>query len=197
VKPIKYNKEIEKAKKRIILNVKGSKKKPDDWISIAESVAFLKKCSFTIKEIAQMAGVSEQTIRQILKLNDLTEENKKRVLEGKILMDAAYRLAGIKNRKLQNMVGQIIENMKSHDQREIILYAKRYPNSSLESLLDFKKGLLNSKSIVKEINIVILVLENELYDKLKELAEKEGVNLSELIINILEDKIERIKKEEN
>ena len=183
---IKGNKIIEDAYTKIILNIKGRKKKPDDWISIAENVALLVTHSIPIKEIAKKAGCSEQTIRQILKLNELTEENKRRVLEGKILMDAAYRLAGIRDKELQNIVGKLIENMNSHDQREIIQYAKKHPEASLTLLREFKRKVLESKPTFREINIVILAFENELYDELKRRAKKKGVTLNKLIVNILE-----------
>lgn len=184
---IKTNTNIEEAKRKIILSVKGSKKKPYGWLSIVDSITFLKQKSFSIEKIAQIAAVSKQTIRQISKLSELTVENKKRLSENRILMDAAYRLAGIKDKKLQNFVGKIIENMNSHEQREVIQFAKKNPSSSKDQFNKFKKEVIKSKPLVKDINVIILGLENELYDKLKDVAKKEKISITKLVIIILKE----------
>jgi hypothetical protein len=178
---------ISEAKEKITLAVKGSKKKPYDWIDISKSVNYLKKNSYALSTIAKIAGVSEQTIRQISKLDELTKDNKQRVLENKIKMDAAYRLAGISNKELQNYVGHIIENLNSHDQRDIIQFAKKNQSSSKSQLNQFKEEVIKSKPLFKDINMIIFGLDNEYYDEIRHIAKKENTSISKIVTNIIKE----------
>ena len=109
-------------------------------------------------------------------------------------MDAASRLSGIIDKELQNQVGKIIENMKSHEQRDIIQYAKKNPSISKIQLNKFRRDVLKSKPIVKDLNIVIFSLENDLYDKLKNESKKNKISISKQVVSILNEWSELRKK---
>lgn len=181
----KTNNEIKKAKEVVILSVKGSKKKPYKWTYIALQCQLLKNEYKSNKIIAELVGLEGkgETIRQILKINGLTQENKKRMDEDKFQMDVASRLANIKERDLQNIVGKTIENMTSHDARHIIEMAKKWPGDSVEK---FKQAVLKYKAKKRHIIFTLLPLEEELYKKLKKEAKRNEISLERYIIQLIE-----------
>ena len=68
----------------LFLNLKGSKKKMDDWINIAKICKKVLDSSKNRKEAASQLGVSPELIRSIVSLLDLPLEVQKMINDVKI-----------------------------------------------------------------------------------------------------------------
>jgi len=173
----------------LFLNLKGSKKKREDWISIAKKCKKIVTDSKDRKEAAQKLGVSTELIRAILNLLELPDEVQQLIKEGKILFDAAQRINTIKlndTKKEQEKrieVAKTISGLSSHEQREIIQYAKKFPNSSLK---DFTKRVSKHRE-VRQIHVVVLPLENDVYYVLQNQAKRKKISLEKIILEIIEE----------
>ena len=174
----------------LYVNLKGNKKKKEDWISIAKKCAeFAKNKSH--KEVAEKLGVSTELIRAILNLLVLPVEVQQLIKQGKILFDAAQRMNTIdpkskdekQRKKRQIEVAKAITGLTSHEQREIIQYAKKYPNVSLSN---FKKRV--TTQLTKEkIHVAIIPLSEESFRILQIESVRKKISLEKLILNIIDD----------
>jgi len=180
----------------LFVNLKGDKKKKEDWISIANKCAELVKKK-SHKKLANELGVSPELIRAILSLLELPKEVQHLIKEGKILFDAAQRINTIdrdkekKQRgKRQIEVARAIAGLTSHEQREIIQYAKKYPNSTLSN---FKKRV-TLEVPTEKIHVAIIPLNEELFRSLQSESVKNKISLEKAILNIIEEWRQRRKK---
>lgn len=170
----------------LYLSLRGRKKKRYDWIYIANICKELEDYYGSTKKVAKKAGVSYEQIRTILKLLKLPKEVQRLIKEGKILQDAAQRIARIRNPKDQIKVAKSITGLRSHDARELMQYAKTHPNLSLEK---YKKRIVKSKKKVKKIRIVIIPFEEETYDILNKISNKKKITPSKLIKEMVDKQI--------
>lgn len=178
----KMSKKEEKALTILFSNLKGRKKKIHDWIMIAENVEYLTKLYGSSKEVAKKLSMSNTMINSILRLLSLTEKNKQLVRERKILQDAGEALASIEDSTLQNKIGDMIVGLKAHDARDLIQFAKRYPNASIER---FKEKILKSKRKVEKIYVTVIPLDENNYYSLKKEAKKRNIPVEELSQKII------------
>ncbi len=183
--------DIDEAFAILFANLKGTKRnKPHDWIKVAESYGIVKKHYPSDKEIAKKVGVSHEIIRSISKLLQLTEENKKLLRERKILLDTGEALSGIKDSQLQNKVGESVIGLSAHDARDLIQYAKKYPNESLE---EFKQRIFTSKNRIEKLHLTVVPLKEEPYQLLLKISKKQKKSLEGLISDIIGDWSEKMK----
>ena len=176
----------------LFLNLKGSKKKRDNWINIAKICKDVLDNSKNRKTAASKLGVSTELIRSIVSLLDLPMEVQKLIKQDKILLDAAQRINTIKHddkekeKKRRIEVAKEIAGLTSHEQREIISYAKKFPNSSLKN---YKKRVTTTHEI-KEIHVVVISLEQKQYEKLEKISKKRKLSLEKLLVEIVEQWLE-------
>ncbi|AJM92204.1 hypothetical protein [Nitrosopumilus piranensis] len=168
---------------RLYINLKGKKRKDEDWISIAKDCQKLEKKYNSQKILADKLGVSYQLIRSILSLLSLPKGIREKIQKGDILFDAAQRLNTIEDKKKQAEVAEIISGLPSHKQREIILHAKRFNDSDLSK---FKKRVLK-KTKTEKVHVAIIPLNEDLQLKLKKESKKNKSTLQQTILNILEN----------
>jgi len=173
----------------LFLSLKGSKDKRQDWITIAEKCKQLVKISKNRNDAAKKVGVSSELIRSILNLLELPDEVQNLIQERKILFDAAQRLMTIrlinkeKTDKKRTEVAAIIVGLRSHEQREIIQFAKKFPK---DSLLGYKKRVTKSRA-VKEIHIAVIPLNESLFELLNNHAKRKKQPLEKIIHSILSE----------
>lgn len=172
----------------LYLNLKGSKKKRINWIEIAHQCKQLRNLYGSTRITAEKLGVSDELVRAILTLLTLPEEVQQYIKNNQILFDAAQRMARIKNKETQIKVADAIIGLKSHDQRQVIQYAKGYPHASLD---DFIERLVDSKDIIEKLILLILPLQEDTYTILKKMGEKEKKSPEKLILRIIDQWIER------
>ena len=183
------NENIEDIITFLLYNIKGRKKKRDDWITIAKKCQEATEYFKSYKKLAYRLAVSPELIRSILKLLELPRETQELIKERKIGMDAAQRIMRIKNPKDQIKVAKIIKDLSAHDARDIIRFAQSNPNSSINELENYKKRVLESKTKTKNIHITIVPFNEETYQKLKETANKQKISLEKLIVKIIEESV--------
>lgn len=180
----------------LFLNLKGSKEKRDDWISIAEKCKKIVKESKNRNEAAQKLGVSSELVRSIINLLKLPDEVKQLVKERKILFDAAQRINTIKlkDKRKEEIkrieVAKTIAGLTSHEQREIIQYAKKFPNSGLTN---YKKRVVATRE-VRNVHVIVVTLEDSTYNFLQKYAKKEKITIEKLVQKLIDEKIKRVTK---
>ncbi len=165
----------------LYLNLKGKKKKRDDWITIAQNCQKLEKRYKSQKILAEKLGVSYQLIRSILSLLDLPKEVKLLIKDKKILFDAAQRINTIEGEKKQIEVARTIADLPSHKQREIIQHAKNFKNSNLSG---FKKRVI--KPLKKEkIHVAIIPLKDTIHSKLQKESKRKKSTIQQILLEII------------
>lgn len=175
----------------LFLNLKGGKKKRDDWITIAKTCKNIVDSSKSNKEAAEKLGVSQELIRSITSLLDLPKEVQNLIRDGKILFDAAQRINRIKNpdkekeATKQIEVAKEIAGLPSHKQREIIQYAKKFPNSSLK---DYKRRVTTPRP-VKRIHVAVISLDEPTFKSLQKISKKTKKSLERTILDIIQKNI--------
>lgn len=175
----------------LFLNLKGNKKKRDDWITIAEKCKNIVDNNKNRKEAAKKLGVSPELIRSIISMLELPKDVKKLIREGKILFDAAQRLNTIKfvdkdKEKAKRIeVANEIAGLKSHEQREIIRYAKKFPNSGLKN---YKKRVTATREI-KRVHVLVIPLDEPMFKNLKKISKKRDLSLEKTALELISEKI--------
>lgn len=175
----------------LLYNIKGRKKKRDDWITIAKKCEEALKYIESYEKLAEKLSVHPETIRSILKLLELPEEAKKLVKERKIGMDTAQRITRIKNIEDQIKAAKLISDMNAHTSRDLIRYIQRKPNATLEEYEQFKKKITEQKKNIKDIHLTITHFDEETFKKLEELASKQKISISKLIKRLVKESLEK------
>lgn len=171
----------------LYLNLKGSKKKRENWIEIAHQCKQLNDLYGSMQITAEKLSVSSELVRAILTLLTLPEEVQMYIKNNQILFDAGQRLARIKNTETQIEVAKKIIGLTSHDARQIIQFAKKYPHAPID---DFKKRL-SSKDKIEKLNLIILPLHEDTYKIIKKIGEKEKSTPEKLILQLIDQWIEK------
>ena len=166
----------------IFMVLKGNKRKREDWISIAKKCNYILQKSNSIEDAAKKLGVSYELLRGILSILKLPKEVQQLVKNGDILFDAAQRINRIKDPDRQKEAARIVAGLKSHEQREIIQYAKKYPKASLS---DFTKRVISPVDIEK-FHVVIIPLEDKIFQVVDEERKKQKNSLEKILVNIVE-----------
>lgn len=180
----------------LFLNLKGSKIKRDDWISIAKTCDDILSKSKNRQEAAKKLGVSQELIRSITSLLKLPREVQELIKNGHILFDAAQRLNTIKlndknaERLRQIEVARAISGLPSHKQREIIHFAKRFPNSSIS---DFKKRVISPRE-VRNLHVIVLTVEDDAYKILQKVAKRKRLSVEKSVLEIVDEWLEGHQK---
>jgi hypothetical protein len=104
------------------------------------------------------------------------------VKEGSILYDAAYRLNTLKDPSLQRRVAEIIVGLPSHVQREIIQYARRFPDADL---IEFRNRVTTSSPKKEKVRIVLVPLGEPEFVRLQRMSKRRGVSLQDLILEAM------------
>ena len=166
----------------LFLTLKGNKKKREDWVRIAKQCDEVVKKSNSIREAAKKLNISYELLRATLSILKLPDEVQKLVKNGDILSDAAQRINRIKDPRRQKEAAKIIAGLKSHEQREIIQYAKKFPKAKLT---DFKKRIIKSRDVEK-LHVVIIPLEERTFNAVNMARKKQKITLEKALVNIIE-----------
>lgn len=180
----------------LFLNLKGSKIKKDDWITIAKKCDDVLKKSKDRQEAARKLGVSQELIRSIVSLLKLPPEVQELIRNDQILFDAAQRLNTIKlkddkaEKSKQIEVARAIAGLPSHKQREIIQFAKRFPNSSLK---DYTKRVTRPRE-VRNLHVIVLTMEEDIYKNLQKIAKQKRLSVEKSVLEIIDEWLEGNKR---
>jgi hypothetical protein len=176
----------EKLLAELFLNLKGSQKKREDWITIAKKCKRLVNHYRSYRVAAQRLGVSSELVRSILSLLSLPQQAQALVKDGKILFDAAQRLARIPGPENQIRVANLVVGLRSHDARQLIQYAKKFPDADLD---DFRKRVATPKTQPERIDVVVLPMGHELFDRLQREGARKRMSVQRLILELISESI--------
>lgn len=163
---------------RLFSNLKGPKTANVDWIQLSSDVIDLKKHYGTIGKTAEKLSVSRELVRALASLTTLTAPVQKRVSAGEIRFDAAQRLATIHDPGLQERVAAAMVGLKSHDARQLVQFARRFPNGDIQ---EFRDRIVPSKGEKKRIDVLIVPLSPEEYATLARRAANRRVSPDSLV----------------
>ena len=167
---------------KIFMVLKGSKRKHEDWVSIAKKCNEILQNSDSVTDAAKKMGVSYELLRAILSILKLPKEVQQMIKSGDILFDAAQRINRIKDPNRQKKVAQVIAGLKSHEQREIIQYAKKFPQANLS---DFAKRV-GSSATTEELHVAIIPLNETTFKAVDEERKKQKTSLEKMLVEIIE-----------
>ncbi len=169
----------------LFVNLKGSKNKTEDWMTIAKKCEKVIKDLGSIKLASEKLGVSYELLRSINSLNNLPVEVQELVRQNEIKFDAAKRINTIKQKHWQIEVANSIKNLPSHKQRNIINQAKLFPNSDLT---DFKKRVLTPLTKKVKLHVVIIPLTEKIYKKIEKQSIKKNQSIEKILSDIIESR---------
>jgi hypothetical protein len=181
--------EEEKLLADLYLQLGGSKTKRDDWITIAKKCKRLLDHYGSTEKLAEKVGRSYQLVRSILCLLTLPEEVQQVLRERRIGYDAAQRLYRLRdNPEKQIEVARSIATLSSHKSREVIQYAKNYPNSGL---VNYTQRVAGQSTKPEKIHVAIVPLREETYRFLDRSSGGQNISVGKLIVNILDEWVEK------
>ncbi len=172
----------EKILASLYVNLKGKKKKPDNWIEIASNLKKLSNFYGSPEKAAEKLDVSDELVDSILRILELPGEVQDMIAKGDILYDAAQRLERIPDTGKQIEVAKAMMGLTSHQARDLIQYAKKYPEASISA---YKKRVENSEGKTERINIIVLPVRNETYSSLRRASRKRKVSVEKLVSEIV------------
>jgi hypothetical protein len=175
---------------RLYLNLKAGKRKRDTWTTIARDTNELVKRSGSIRSAAQRLGVSTELVRAICSINRLPPAVQRIVDDPNngIGMDAAQRLAGLSDSDRVIAVATAIRGMPSHDQRQVIQFARANPGGDIE---EFKERVKTSKVRREKIGLLVVPVSSQLMLKLQELGRRQKLSLQQYVTAELERAVHR------
>lgn len=176
----------------LYFDLKGSKKKRADWIEIAKKCNRLADHYGSVRLASQKLGVSYELVRSIISLLRLPKEVQTMVKENKILYDAAKRLLTIKDANKRTEVAKAIVGLPSHRQREIIRYARLYPESDLTNYI---RRVVEPTRRTETIRVAVIPLRNPMFHSLDTIRKVRKITVERLILNIVDEWLrERVNK---
>lgn len=166
------------AKAILIANFKGSKRKRSPLLTIAKAVRLLLKDGEynSSNQLAEAFDVSRPTVESFDKMNDQPNEIRKLIAEGKILLDANTKLSSIPDIKKRIEIAKVIAGLTAFETRDIIDYWKKHPELSPE---ECKKAVFESKTLTKEMHLVVIPLEPDQFNDFQNVARNKGLKIDE------------------
>jgi len=174
----------------LVLGFKGRKKKgKEDPLRMAEACKFYADLGLSSEKIGDKFGVTGRLVIEFLSLLKLPPEVKHRLSKGEIGIDVGAQLSEAKlGDETTVKIGEVIAGMLEHDARGVIQFAKKFPNASLE---EYKQRVLASKPRKEEVSMVVISLQEEKYQKLKEQADRQNLSVHDLGQRIIEEWLEK------
>ncbi|MGA8857026.1 MAG: hypothetical protein WB643_07650 [Candidatus Bathyarchaeia archaeon] len=167
----------------------GSKTKRDDWITIAKKLKRLRDHYGSNTDVAEKMQRSPELIRAILTLLELPEPVQQMLKERKFGMDVAAKLYKLRKQPDKQMeVAQSMAQLTSHKSREVIQYAKSYPDSSL---IGYTRRVQDEPKSRERLHVAIVPLKDDTYFSLDTISRKKKTPIPRLIIGIIDEWIAR------
>lgn len=176
----------------LIANLKGRKKKRSSLLTIAEAVRTLmesKEYESSV-ELAKKFDVSRPIIESFDKINDQPREIKKLIEEGKILLDASTKLSSISDLSKRVKFAKVVAGLTAFDTRYVIDYCKKHPELSPE---ECKKAVFDSKTVTRELHVVVVPLEEKQFSEFQNLSRMKGLKLDQAARLAIEEWVRKQK----
>lgn len=163
----------------LYLGLKGKKQKRLDWISLARVCRRMVNRYGDSGKLARQLGVSEHLIKTISSLLDLPKDVQALVRKRAILYDAAYRLHTLADRGRISYVATMIQGLTSHQQREIIQFAKAHPGADLG---EFRDRVVKPKQVHEKLHLMLVPLDDITFRSIKARANSQGKSVQDTIL---------------
>lgn len=183
------------ASKTILLETRGAKEKKDT-LELARAAKYfvdLNKGSYPLASEYiynhYKYRITERTLRRLASLLRLPREVQEQLSKKQIRVDVATQLAESKlDNETKIKISKIISGMKAHDAREVIQFATKYPEASIE---EYKERVLAAKPRQKKLFVVVIPLDELKYGKLKKKAEGRHLSIHGLCNEIIENWLQK------
>lgn len=172
----------------LVVDLKGPKTKRLDWMTLAAKAKELSDVYGDWREAARKLGVSRQLFRAVLSLLDLPPVIKEMVRKRQILMDAAHRLHTIKDRQTMVTVARLIRGLPSHQQREIIQYARKH---SHDELLEYSKRVVAPTLRTERLHLLMIPLDDITFRAVRSVSNRRGKSVQDLILEAVHDLVDK------
>lgn len=167
----------------LILNLKGAKKKRVDLIDIAYSCEYLTKLYGSATKVAEKVGVHPEMIREFCSLLKLPKTLRPFIQD--IGLDAAYRISKLKEKDALEVAELGLKAyLISHEIREVVKLKVRNRELSVPECVNI---VLGSRPIVKKQHLLLIKLEEQLLELLKDNSKKTGISEKQLLKNAICD----------
>lgn len=169
---------LEKATAVAMANVKGPKKKFSNLLEFAEACRVLID-EYGMKETARQLDISKFMLIQIDKINDLDKAVRQLVRNEELGIEAAY-LASRIDKKRRLKAAKLMAGMTKNQLRTFVHFLVKDPSLTVEAAKQ-----MSDEAESKGIKILILPLEQELYEKVKLDAAKKGLKIHDYVHKLL------------
>ncbi len=161
-------------------NFRGKKKKVHDWIYLANLLKKLSEHYGSYVELAKKLGLSPETVRETLKLLNLPKEVQGMVKEERLKHEVAWRIEGIKDKESQIKVAKAVAGLDAHNARDIVRIYRKNPKMDVE---DYVRKFKSSRLEIEKVNLTVIPLKKEDYQRLKKEADRFGESPEKFIVN--------------
>jgi hypothetical protein len=172
----------------LLANFKGSKKKPSDLLTIARATRFKIRQWRSVRKVAEAFGVSAQQVREFNSLLDLPQDVQTLFKGHRTGVSKWYEVSKLSDPKRQSEVGRFVVNMGVIDTRAVVDYIRRHPEEPTEACV---QKVLESKTVIEDIHIIVVPLKQETFHALHEESRKLNIPLENLASNLIEQGLKR------
>lgn len=156
------------------------KKRTADLVTIAESCNYLKELYGSTTAVADKIGLHPEMIREFLSVLSLPSEGQKLVRKRIIdKLDTVRGISKIKNPSEQLQAIKRLATLQTKESRDV----QRLMKQNKLTLQEAEQKIIESR--LKELNVIIIDFEKDVYRILKEFAKRKSLQPAELAKEII------------
>jgi len=174
----------------------GKKKRTENLLKLAQYCVDLKKLYGSWAKLAEKIKISDarshissEMLREFGAVMELPEEVKEMVKNNVITsVDIAYRISRLKNSEDQARLAKAVaqQSLSTSDVRAVVEYKTKSPYVTLEDAIE---RVIKSKTKVVTRHVVIMELQKNTFDKLRNEAKAMKINIDDLALSMLRARV--------
>lgn len=168
---------MKEAERILMRNLKGSRIKAVDTVTLAEAVKRV-KIDMTVSDMVDLFNVSHTMLQRLNKINQLSDETKNIVKRLGFGIEQTYLLTRIPA-KIEEKAARAMGGMSSHEARKFINMVRNSGKSVEECKKEF-----NAQQ--KNFSLLVIPLHNDTYQLLSKQAKKSNKQIHDHALDILE-----------
>ncbi len=176
--------DLKQAELILMDNLKGSKNKKNDILSIAKAVNVVKN-HYTTSDIKTMFEITPTSVNRINAINKLNTYSKKLIKQRKIKIEQTYHLSRLDGKR-QDEAARIVASMNAHNSRIFVNMLLAQPTKTVKEC----KNIFD-KSRNDDISLAVVPMPNDVYNSLERIATKNKKEPQDIILQLVEDYIGR------
>lgn len=175
----------------LLSNLKGTKRKPSTLLEIAEACRTLIREHRTVRQVAEAFGVSVQQIVEFNRLLDLPPEVQDLFRSDHTGVSKWYELSKMADSKRQIEAASYVKKLGVHDTRGIVDYARRYPDTPVETAV---QRVSESKKTIKKVHVMVVAFDEATFIQLKNEAIKQKVSIEDLVSTLVKQELNQLSQ---